>query len=157
VSPARKLIRTSVIVGAILAGLFVTTVLVAASIWPTINRVETGQSIEYPDLRVRTFQLGYDRVYNEALAAAKDQDNWLVTGEDRAKGHITAIASMPVLGWTQDISIQVERKTAFVSRVGTLSEGHDAPGDLGQNARNIRDFQASLDDRLGAARVPDPI
>ena len=155
-SRARKVLRVSIFVAGVLAGVFITSVLVAASIWPTINRVETGKSVEYSDLRVRTFQLGYDRVYDEAIGAAKDQPNWVVTGDDRAQGQIRAIATMPVIGWTQDVSIRVERTTAFVTRVGTVSEGDDAPGDLGQNARNIRSFQDALDRRLGAARVPDP-
>lgn len=137
----------------ITAGVFVTTVLVAASIWPTINRVETNKSIEYPDLRTRTYQLGYDRVYDEALGAAKEQKLWAVTGQSRETGVITAQAQMPMLDWTHTVTITVVKKTPFVSQVATVSEGSDAPGDLGQNARNIRAYQEALDRRLGAAKV----
>lgn len=150
---SRKLVRVLLFTLGVTAGLFVTTVLVAASIWPTINRVETNKSIEYPDLRTRTYQLGYDRVYDEALGAAKEQTAWAVTGQDRATGVIRAQALMPITGWTHDVTITVVRKTAFVSQVATLSEGHDAPGDLGQNARNIEGYQEALDRRLGAAKV----
>jgi hypothetical protein len=153
VSRTRKAVRILLFTVGVIAGLFVTTVLVAASIWPTINRVETNKSIEYPELRTRTYQLGYDRVYDEALGAAKEQKNWAVTGQERETGVIAAQALMPVTGWTQQVTITVVKKTAFVSQVRTLSEGTDTPGDLGQNARNIEAYQTALDRRLGAAKV----
>ncbi len=137
----------------ILVGLFITGVLVLASVWPTINRVEAGKSIEYPEIRPKTYQLGYDRVYDEALAAAKEQPNWVLLDENRKSGAISAEAKMDITGWHQKIAIAVDRRNAFVSRVYISSEGNDAPGDLGQNARNIRTYYTSLDKRLGAASV----
>ena len=149
----RKVLRIALFVLGVTAGVFVTTVLVAASIWLTINEVETNKSIAYPELRTRTYQLGYDRVYDEALGAAKEQKNWAVTGQSRETGIITGQALMPVTGWTQEITVTVVKKTAFVSQVRTRSAGKDTPGDLGQNARNIEAYQVALDRRLGAAKV----
>lgn len=145
----RKALTTLVVV----AGLLATGIMVSASIWPTINRVEAGKTIEYPDILPKTYQLGYDRVFDEALAAAREQQDWTVTREDRATGMIEGEATMAVLGWRQAIQIRVAKRGRFVSRVYVSSEGHDAPGDLGQNARNIRGYYEALDERLGAASV----
>jgi hypothetical protein len=131
----------------------ITTVMVTASIWPTINRVETGATLEYPELMPKTYQLGYDRVFDEAVAATKDVEGWTFVSDARDTGLIRADAEMPVTGWRHQITVRVERRTEFVSRVHAVSEGSDAAGDLGQNARNIRSVFAALDKRLGAAEV----
>jgi hypothetical protein len=149
----RRIARGALLTFAALVALFVTAVLVMASAWPTLQRVEAGKSLAYPDLKPRTYQLGYDRVYDESLAAAKDQGGWVVTQESRATGQITAEAQMPVTGWRHKVEVSVQKRSPFVSRVYAASEGHDAPGDLGQNARNLRAYFEALDKRLGAARV----
>ena len=147
------MLRKALIALVILAGVSTTAIMVCASVWPTINRVETGKTIEYPDILPKTYQLGYDRVYDEALAAAKDQEGWAVTSEERATGCIEAQMTMDVLGWRHDMTITVKKRGTFVSRVYALSQGMDAPGDLGQNARNINAYFEALDERLGAASV----
>ncbi len=149
------MLRKALIALVVIAGLMATTIMVSASIWPTINRVEAGKTIEYPDILPKTYQLGYDRVYDETLAAAKEQPNWMVTMEDRAAGKVQATATMDLTGWTQQIDITVKKRGRFVSRVYISSEGSDAPGDLGQNARNITTYYEALDRRLGAASVDD--
>ena len=145
--------RKFLIVLVVLAGLMTMAIMVSASIWPTINRVETGKTIEYPDILPKTYQLGYDRVFDEALSAAREQETWAVTHMDRETGAISAEAIMPVTGWRHQLSIRVDKRSPHVSRVYAISEGQDAPGDLGQNARNIETYFASLDARLGAASV----
>ncbi len=150
---ARTYVRRGLIALAVLTGLAITSMLVMASTWPTLNRVETGKSLAYPELRPHNYQLGYDRVYDEALAATKEQEGWAVLSEDRSTGRITAEALMPITGWKQQLTMDVTKRSSFVSRVSMISEGQDAPGDLGQNARNIEAWFASLDHRLGAARV----
>lgn len=146
-------IRRVLMVFAVLVGLFVTSVMVVASVWPTINRVETGQTIEYPHLLPRVFQLDYERIYQEALSAAREQEGWTLTGEDQATGLITATTTMPVTGWNHQVTIQVIKRSEFVSRIHVISENTDAPGDLGHNARLIEGYYQSLDRRLGAADV----
>jgi hypothetical protein len=131
----------------------VTSVMIAASIWPTINRVETGATLEYPQLMPKTYQLGYDRVFDEAVAATKAQGGWTFVSEARDTGLISANAVMPVTGWRHQVTVRVERRSEFVSRVHVISEGSDAPGDLGQNARNIQRVLEELEHRLGAAEV----
>jgi hypothetical protein len=150
---ARVILGRALVALAVLVGLLITAALVTASAWPTINRVEAGKSLEYPELVPRTYQLGYDRVYDEALAAAKEQPGWVLLGEDRAAGRLQAEAVMAYTGWKQSVQVEIKRRGDFVSRVYIVSEGSDAPGDLGQNARNIRGYYESLDRRLGAAKV----
>ncbi len=151
----RKLVRTALIVLGVLTVLFCTAMLAAASVWPTINRVETGKSLEYDHLLPKTYQLGYDRVYDEARAAVQEQPGWTLLSEDRAQGLIQArTGAMPVTGWTFQVTTRVERRSEFAARVYVTSEGSDAPGDLGQNARNIEGLLASVDQRLGASAVP---
>jgi len=137
----------------IMVAIVVTSVMVTASIWPTINRVETGATLEYPNLMPKTYQVGYDRVYDEALATIKGQEGWTFGSETRDTGMIIAHAPMALTGWQHHITVRVERRSEFVSRVHVISEGCDAPGDLGQNARNIRRLTEALDARLGAALV----
>ena len=85
--------------------------------------------------------------------AAKEQEGWAVTSEDRAAGVIEAGMTMPLTGWTHQLRITVKKRSNFVSRVYMVSYGEDSPGDLGQNARNIEGYFVSLDHRLGAASV----
>jgi len=149
----RKLIRNLLLGLGILVVLLCTTTLIIASIWPTINRVETGKTLQYPDLRPKTYQLGYDRVFGEAVGAAEEQPLWEIVEKDPVGGQIKARTTMEVTGWTHEVTIRVEKKNEFVSRVHVLSQGEDAPGDLGQNARNIRGYLTALDARLGASAV----
>jgi hypothetical protein len=149
----RLYLRRALLALAVLVGVFITGVLVMASTWPTLNRVEAGKSLAYPELRPHTYQLGYDRVYDEALAAAREQPRWLLLSEDRQEGVLTAESVMDLTGWKHQIQIQIKRRGDFVSRVYMVSQGQDSPGDLGQNARNIRSYYEALDKRLGAARV----
>lgn len=146
-------VRRVLVVFAVLVGLVTTSIMIVASIWPTINRVETGRTIEYPHLLPRVFQLDYARIYEEALSAAREQQAWTLTGEDQSTGVITATTTMPVTGWNHTVTIQVIKRSEFVSRIHVISENTDAPGDLGHNARLIEGYYKALDRRLGAADV----
>ena len=146
-------LRKLMIAGVILVGTFCTAIMVIASIWPTINRVETGRTADYPHLMPKLYQLDYDRVYVEALSSAREQLDWTLTAEDRVSGVITATANMPVTGWEHQITIKVVKRSEYVSRINVISEVTDSPGDLGHNARLIEGYFDSLDNRLGAADV----
>ena len=106
-------------VGAVVAVLIALRV-VAALIWPTINDVKTGATLEYPELKTQRFALPQDRVYAAALAAARGM-GWEVTAQSPEKGEILAVATTAVFRFKDD---------------------------LGANARPIRDFQAELGKRL---------
>lgn len=139
---------------AALVGLMITFVLVTASIWPVMNDVTTGETPAYPDVLPQYFSADPPRVYDEALGAVEGLDRWEVASEDRNDGVIEATRET-ALGFVDDVTITVEPQTEFVTIVNVHSRSRVGKGDFGQNARNIREFQAELDERLGAVRF-DP-
>ena len=132
-------------VGAVVAVLIALR-LVAALIWPTINDVRTGATPEYPELKSQRFALPQDRVYAAALAAAQGM-GWEVTAQSPEKGEILAVATTAVFRFKDDIALNVSRD-AGNTIVDMRSHSRIGKGDLGANARRIRDFQAELGKRL---------
>jgi uncharacterized protein (DUF1499 family) len=132
--------------GIVLAVLIVLRI-VAAFIWPTINDVTTGATPEYPDLRPQVFAEPYDQVLDAAAATARAQERWEVTKEDRAAGVIEAVATSRLWRFKDDVTITLTRDGAQVT-VGMRSHSRIGKGDLGANARRIREYQAALAKRL---------
>lgn len=120
--------------------------LIAASAWPQINDVKTGETPEYPDLQPQSFSQPFYRVYDAALAAARAMDLEIV-GEDRTGGEIHAVATVPVFHFKDDVTITVKPDGERVM-VNVRSRSRVGKGDLGVNARRIRRFQAELAGRL---------
>lgn len=140
---------------AVIVGLFVTSALVTASLWPVMNEVRTGTTPEYPDLQPRYFSTDAARVFDESRAAVEALHRWRLTGSDAESKTIYAERTS-ALGFVDEIMIEVVPETAFVTRVDMRSRSRTGKGDFGQNARNVREFQAELDDRLGAVRFVPP-
>jgi uncharacterized protein (DUF1499 family) len=115
---------------------------VAAFIWPTINDVETGATPQYADLQPQRFAAPRDRVFDNALATARDL-GWEVTGDDRGAGVIRAVATTRVFRFKDDVTVTV-RTEGDGTTVGVRSKSRIGKGDLGANARRIRAFQAEL-------------
>ena len=132
-------------VGAVVAVLIALRV-VAALIWPTINDVKTGATPEYPELKAQRFALPQDRVYAAALAAAQGM-GWEVTAQSAEKGEILAVATTAVFRFKDDVTLNVSRDTDSTV-VNMRSHSRIGKGDLGANARRIRDFQTELAKRL---------
>lgn len=147
--------RRLVITSAILVGLAITAILVAAATWPVINVVETGKTPEYPDIQPLYYSTDPQRVFDEAEAAAGALERWEVVEADVATRTIEAEATTRVFGLVDDVTIRVEPVTEFVTRVHVRSASRVGKGDFGQNARNIEAFFVELDGRLGAVRF-DP-
>lgn len=137
---------------AVLVGLTVTGLLVAASIWPVINEVETGKTAEYPDVQPQYYTTDPQRVFEEARGGIKSLDQWTLAGEDKAALSLHAERETSVFGFVDDITVTVEPVTEFVTRVHVKSASRVGQGDFGQNARNIEEFFAELDRRLGAVK-----
>ena len=127
---------------AVLIGLMV----VAAVIWPAINDVKTGETPEYADLRPQQFNQPYERVFDAALATAQAL-GWEVTARDRDQGEIRAVATTRVLRFKDDVTITIRREAKGVV-VNVRSHSRIGKGDLGTNARRIRQFQAELAKRI---------
>ncbi|OGT16146.1 MAG: hypothetical protein A3J49_02855 [Gallionellales bacterium RIFCSPHIGHO2_02_FULL_57_16] len=127
---------------AVLIGLMV----VAAVIWPTLNDVKTGETPEYADLRPQQFKQPYERVFDAALATALAL-GWEVTAWDRDQGEIRAVATTRVFRFKDDVTITIGREGEGVV-VNVRSRSRIGKGDLGTNARRIRQFQAELTKRI---------
>jgi uncharacterized protein (DUF1499 family) len=138
-----------------LIGLLVAAILISANVWPVINVVETGKTPEYAELQPGYFSADPQRVFDEAKAAAGSIERWQVVRDDVAQRTIEATATTATFSFVDDISIRVEPVTEFVTRVNVRSASRVGKGDFGQNARNIRAFQAEMNRRLGAVKF-DP-
>ena len=120
--------------------------MVAALIWPTINDVRTGATPEYPDLQTQRFAKPADQVFAAALATAREMA-LEITAQSPEKGEIQAVATTRVFRFKDDVTIAIGRE-GKVTTVNVRSHSRIGKGDLGANARRIRDFQARLAGRL---------
>ncbi|MBI2080324.1 MAG: DUF1499 domain-containing protein [candidate division NC10 bacterium] len=118
------------------------------SLWPVINRVETGATPEYPALQPLTVALPAGRVFNVALAVARTLPRWTVVKADPATGLIEAEARTRLWRFVDDVTIRVAAKAGRTT-VSVISASRVGRGDLGQNARNIRAFLGALRRALG--------
>jgi uncharacterized protein (DUF1499 family) len=143
---------------AVVVGVTVTGLLVAASIWPVINDVETGKTAEYPEVQPQYYTTDPQRVFEEARAGIESLGNWTLIGEDAATMTLKAERATSVFGFVDDVSVTIEPVTEFVTRVHVHSASRVGKGDFGQNARNIKGFFVELDERLGAVKFdPDKL
>ena len=140
---------------AILVGVVVTAMLVAASIWPVINDVRTGQTPEYPHIQPHYYTAKPRRIYDQAKGAVEKMARWKLKEADPAQMNLHATHRTAVFGFVDDVWVSIEPVTEFVTRVNVHSKSRIGKGDFGQNARNIRQFLAELDRRLGAVKF-DP-
>ena len=141
---------------ATLVGVFVMTVLVAATIWPVIDAVETGKTAEYPEVLPRYYSADPGRVFDEVRASVEALEGFEETGFDEATRTVKGVITGPVFGLEHDLTVRVQVVTEFVTRVRVRSESRVGKGDLGQNARNIETFFVEMDRRLGAVRFNPP-
>jgi uncharacterized protein (DUF1499 family) len=142
--------------GATLVGLLVMAVLVAATIWPVIDAVETGKTAEYPDVLPRYYSADPGRVFDEVRASVAALEGFEEASFDEANRTVEGVVTGPVFGLEHDLTVRVQVVTEFVTRVRVRSSSRVGKGDLGQNARNIEAFFVEMDRRLGAVRFNPP-
>jgi uncharacterized protein (DUF1499 family) len=134
--------RILIVAGAIVGTLIVLRVS-AAFIWPTINDVTTGATAEYPDLQPQRFSKPADQVFAAALATAREME-LEITMQSPDRGEIQAVATTRVFRFKDDVTIAVGRNGV----VNVRSRSRVGKGDLGANARRIREFQERLARRV---------
>jgi uncharacterized protein (DUF1499 family) len=117
--------------------------------WPRLNDVETGRTPEYPELQVREYQAGEERVTKAAKGAVAALPGWELVGAGRGPGgsEIQAVARTRVFRFKDDVTIRI-RTAGRTSRVSVRSRSRVGRFDFGQNARNIRAFLAELDRQM---------
>ena len=118
----------------------------AALVWPTINDVRTGATPEYPGLQPQRFAQPVDQVFAAAAATAREI-GLEITAQSPEKGEIQAVATTRILRFKDDVTISLAREGQAVT-VNVRSKSRIGKGDLGTNARRIRDFQARLAEKL---------
>lgn len=136
-------------------GVVITAILVAASIWPVISEVETGETPEYPEIRPQYYTAEPGRVFDATRDAVESMPRARISSSNRNEYRLECVRSSYVFGFEFDLTVSVESVTQFVTRVHVASRSRFGRGDLGQNARNIRRFFRALDERLGAVKF-DP-
>ena len=136
-------------------GVLIVSVIGVSAVWPVINDVETGKTPEYADLLPQYYSTDPQRVFEEARGGVTAMKRWTLVSDDRAALTIKAEHASRTLGFVDDVEIRVEPVTEFATRVSVRSKSRVGKGDFGQYARNIREFFAELDRRLGALKF-DP-
>jgi uncharacterized protein (DUF1499 family) len=101
-----------------------------------------AQHAAYPDVEPIMLASPPDRAFAAALAVARDL-GWNIVAEDAAAGRIEATATTPWFGFRDDVVIRIAPEGAG-SRVDIRSLSRVGKGDLGTNARRIRDFAARI-------------
>lgn len=129
-----------------------------AGVEPT-NRARTDES--NPDVRLhpRIYTQSPEEVRREVLALvptlSKYGRAWRVVGEDAGLGterggSVLIRCEVPVLVFTDDLTITIRAEGAG-ARAEVESAARVGNGDMGENARHIRQLLAALDERLGAS------
>ena len=116
--------------------------------WPRINDVTTGKTPEYPDLLDRRYAAGEDRVAEAAKAVIGRLPRWTLEGAAKGPGGSSLQAVRATrTGFKDDITVRIVTeggKTAVKVRSRSRTEKID----FGQNARNIRELFAALDEAI---------
>lgn len=101
--------------------------------------VETGNSRAYPDLEPLELELPPDRVFDLAVAAAREMERWTLTDIDPRGGRIEAEARTRLLRFVDDVVVRVEPLDDG-SRVRVRSTSRVGIYDFGTNARRVRAY-----------------
>jgi uncharacterized protein (DUF1499 family) len=133
----------------LILALFAAGAAIALTRWPLMNDVETGRTPEYPDLQVREYTQGEQAVLKAAQKVVESlpRFTFVAAGHGPGGAEIQAVAATRVFKFKDDLTIRIRRQGGR-TRVGVRSHSRTGKWDFGQNARNIREFQAALDREL---------
>lgn len=106
------------------------------------------QEKAYPDIQTVTINLAPARVFDAALAAARDM-GWEIVDTDPDAGRIEATATTLVMQFRDDVTIRVSETQEGGSAVDMRSVSRVGESDLGANANRIRTFMVALKQKLG--------
>lgn len=114
----------------------------------TQNRAATRP--DHPDLslRTRSYEQRSEILFATLLDIIKALPLWEVLQSDLQKGLIQATRTTRLFHFVDDIEIQITKKSAQEVEVDVRSASRVGKGDLGQNARNIRQLLKKLDQSL---------
>ncbi|MFB6373749.1 MAG: DUF1499 domain-containing protein [Bradymonadaceae bacterium] len=102
-------------------GVVVTALLVAASVWPVINEVETGKTPEYPEIQPQYYTAEPARVFEQSRKAVESMPRWQLVSAQSGSHTIKATHETYVFGFVDDVTVWIEPVTEFVTRVRVRS------------------------------------
>jgi hypothetical protein len=100
------------------------------------------QGEHFPDLVTLTIDKPTDEVFAAAEQIARDS-GWNIVDADRTTGRIEATAMTPWIRFEDDVVIRIVA-SGSATRVDMRSKSRLGRGDMGVNARRIRDFLDKL-------------
>lgn len=110
------------------------------------SEVADQQRAAYPDIQPLRTALPVDRLFEHALAAAREM-GWEIVATEPQNGRIEATATTLWYGFKDDVVIRI-RSADGGSRLDIRSKSRVGMSDLGANAARIRDYLAALEERL---------
>ncbi|HVH11457.1 MAG TPA: DUF1499 domain-containing protein [Longimicrobium sp.] len=114
------------------------------------DSIAAQQAEAYPDIRPLMMAMPVDSAFSLAVRAAREM-GWEVVDQDRRAGRIEATATTGWFGFKDDVVIRVTSASG-ISRVDVRSVSRVGRGDIGENARRIREYLQRL-----RASDPNPI
>lgn len=153
----RRIVSLGKLAGGVLTGLAVVSLVVfmaLAMAWPPINRVETGQTAEYPDIQPVAWSLSQARVWNGVREVVAATEGWTEVGAHEGSGTVDFEAVSRTRLFVDDVQVRVEPNGEGGSVVFAVSASRVGRGDFGQNARTLRRLFGALHDNLGASTHP---
>ena len=106
------------------------------------DSVAVEQQKAYPDIRPLMMAMPVDSAFSLALRTAREMD-WELVEQNRAEGRIEATATTPWMGFKDDVVIRVTAASG-ISRVDVRSKSRVGRGDVGANAKRIRQYLERL-------------
>jgi uncharacterized protein (DUF1499 family) len=106
------------------------------------DSIAAQQQKAYPDLRPLMMAMPVDSAFSLALRTAREMD-WELVDQNRAEGRIEATATTPWMGFKDDVVIRVTAASG-ISRVDVRSKSRVGRGDVGANAKRIRQYLERL-------------
>jgi len=107
----------------------------------------TLQRQAFPDLKTLTLRKPPGEVFDRAREVAAAM-GWTLVEASQAEGRIEATATTFWFGFKDDIVIRIQRSDEG-SLVDVRSKSRVGRGDVGANARRIREFLSRLEKKLG--------
>jgi uncharacterized protein (DUF1499 family) len=106
------------------------------------DSVAQVQREAYPDIQPLMLALPVDSAFTLAVLAAREM-GWEMVDQDRRQGRIEATATTPWMGFKDDVVIRVSSASG-IARVDVRSKSRVGRGDVGANAKRIRQYLQRL-------------
>lgn len=104
------------------------------------------QQETYPDLVTRQFQATPEEVFTAASEVARELD-WEIAAEIQAEGRLEATDITTWFRFRDDIVVRIQPRDGG-STLDVRSKSRVGRGDMGTNAKRIREFLARLESRV---------